>query len=297
LLLALREKGEAVEEIAGAAAALRQHMTRIHSRRDELLDTCGTGGDGTRTFNISTAAALVAAAAGVAVAKHGNRRITSACGSADVLAALGVNIEAGSDVVERCLDELGICFCFAPQLHPAMKRVAAIRRALGVPTVFNLLGPLSNPAGAPYQLLGVGRGELRGKLAHALQRLGARRAAVVSGRDGMDEVTLADATDVHLVEGDQVQPTQWTPEDFGVDRADRAALLAATPDESAALIRRVLLGEAGPPRDIVVANAAAGLWLARREPSLRQCAERAREAIDSRAAAELLDRLVEFTQG
>ena len=202
LLLALREKGETVDEVAGAAQALRAHMTPIRTVRRGVLDTCGTGGDRSGTFNISTAAALVTAAAGVPVAKHGNRGITSRSGSADVLAALGVNIEAPVAVVERCLDELGICFCFAPQLHPSMKHVAAVRRQLGVPTIFNILGPLCNPAAAPFQLLGVGRPPLRPLLAAALARLGTQRAAVVSGADGLDEVTLAAATHVTLVTGD-----------------------------------------------------------------------------------------------
>ena len=171
LLTALRAKGETADEIAGAAMAMRKHMTRIRSSRLGLVDTCGTGGDGSGTFNISTAAALVAAAAGVPVAKHGNRSITSRSGSADVLASLGVNIEAPVATVERCLDELGICFCFAPQLHTAMKHVAPVRKKLGVPTIFNLLGPLCNPAGAPFQVLGVGKPELHERLAAVLARL------------------------------------------------------------------------------------------------------------------------------
>ena len=186
LLTALRAKGESVAEVAGAASAMRQHMTPIRTHRENLVDTCGTGGDGAGTFNISTAAALVTAAAGVPVAKHGNRKISSRTGSADVLAALGVNIEAPVRLVERCLDELGIGFCFAPQLHPAMKHVAAVRRKLAVPTIFNLLGPLANPAGAGFQLLGVGRPELRSLLAAALAKLGTRRAIVVCGADGLD---------------------------------------------------------------------------------------------------------------
>ncbi len=196
LLLALRAKGETVDEIAGAALAMRKHMTRIRTSRSGVIDTCGTGGDASGTFNISTGAALVAAAAGVPVAKHGNRSVTSKSGSADVLAALGVDIEAPVEVVERCLEQVGICFCFAPLLHPAMRHVAPVRKRLGVPTVFNLLGPLCNPAAAPYQLMGVGRGPLRPLLAAALQRLGSQRAVVVCGRDGLDEVTLADETEV-----------------------------------------------------------------------------------------------------
>ena len=295
-LLALREKGETVAEIAGAAAAMRDHMTTIDSRREGIVDTCGTGGDGSGTFNISTAAALVTAAAGVPVAKHGNRRITSSTGSADVLAELGVNIDAGPEVVARCLDELGICFCFAPQLHPAMKQVAAVRRALGVPTIFNLLGPLSNPARAPFQLLGVGKPGLRQKLAEALQLLDIKRAAVVTGRDGLDEVTLMDQTDVSLVGPSGVSETVWDPADFGLQRAERSQLFAQSADQSAAIIRQVLAGERGAPRDIVVINAAAAVWIAGRHPALAECARQVESAIDSGAAADLLQRLAAMSR-
>jgi len=186
LLTGLRHKGETVEEVAGAAAAMRKFMTPLRTTRDDVIDTCGTGGDGSGTFNISTAAALVAAAAGAPVAKHGNRAITSKTGSADVLRELGVNIQCDVATAERCLEELGICFCFAPLMHGAMKQVAPVRKKLGVPTIFNLLGPLTNPAGAPYQLLGVGRPEIRNLLAAALVLLGSRRAHVVCGEDGVE---------------------------------------------------------------------------------------------------------------
>ena len=202
-------------EVAGAAAAMRQRMTPIRSSRPDLIDTCGTGGDGSKTFNISTAAALVAAAAGVPVAKHGNRGITSRSGSADVLAALGVNIEADVACVEACLDELGICFCFAPLLHAAMKHVAPIRKQLGTPTIFNILGPLVNPASAPFQLLGVGRPELQPLLAEALLQLGVGRVLVVHGSDGLDEVTLGGVTNVIEAGGGRLQKFAWTPADFG----------------------------------------------------------------------------------
>ncbi len=195
-LLALNRKGPSVSEVAGAAMALRRKMTPIRSSRPQLLDTCGTGGDRLNTFNISTAAALVTAAAGVPVAKHGNRAASSRSGSADVLAALGVDVEADVACVERCLDELGICFCFAPLLHNAMKHVAPVRKKLGVPTIFNILGPLINPAGASHQLLGVGRAELRPLLAEALVLLGTARSMVVHGSDGLDEVTLTGSTEV-----------------------------------------------------------------------------------------------------
>lgn len=295
-LLALREKGETVDEIAGAAAALRRNMTPIRTRREGVIDTCGTGGDASGTFNISTAAAIVAAAAGVPVAKHGNRSITSKSGSADVLAALGVNIDAPVPVVERCLDEVGLCFCFAPQLHPAMKHVGPIRRSLGVPTIFNLLGPLCNPASAPFQLLGVGKAELRPRLAAALARLGATRAVVVCGSDGLDEVTLAGPTNVSLVEAGQVTELQWTPADFGVPSAELASLRIDGPEASAVMIRGVLGGGLGPARDIVVINAAAALWTAGRDSALQVCAAQAADALDSGRAAALLQRLIETSR-
>ena len=219
LLAALHRKGETVAEVAGAAAAMRQRMTPIRSTRPDLIDTCGTGGDGSKTFNISTAAALVAAAAGVPVAKHGNRGITSRSGSADVLAALGVHVEADVGCVEQCLEELGICFCFAPLLHTAMKHVAAVRKQLGTPTIFNILGPLVNPASAPFQLLGVGRAELQPLLAEALLMLGAGRALVVHGSDGLDEVTLGGTTSVIELSGSPLPPG----EGLGVRAAEATA--------------------------------------------------------------------------
>jgi len=296
LLVALYEKGETVAEVAGAAAALRRHVTPIRSTREGLLDTCGTGGDGSRTFNISTAAALVAAAAGVPVAKHGNRGITSRSGSADVLATLGVNVEADVARVEACLDQLGICFCFAPLLHQAMKHVAPIRKKLGVPTIFNILGPLANPAGAPYQLLGVGRSGLRPLMAEALALLGATRALVVHGDDGLDEVTLNGSTEVTELAGGQLRHLHWRPADFGLTPSPLDGLTVEGPEQSAAIIRGVLSGQQGTARDIVVANAAAGLLTAGRGEDLRACARLAAEAIDSGAASDLLARLARLSR-
>ena len=295
LLTLLATKGETVDEVAGAAAAMRDQMTPIRTSRSGLLDTCGTGGVGSVTFNISTTAALVVAAAGVPVAKHGNRAVTSRSGSADVLAALGVNVAAELPVVEACLDELGICFCFAPLVHPAMKQVAPIRRQLGIRTIFNLLGPLTNPAGAEYQLLGVGRGPLRPLLAAALNRLGARRAVVVSGEDGLGEVTLSGPTAVTEVAAGVLGERRWTPEDFGLPTSSLAALCVSGPEESAGLVRQVLAGAAGPARDIVLVNAAAALWTVGRDDSLRGAVRLAAEAIDSGAAAKLLAELVRAT--
>jgi anthranilate phosphoribosyltransferase len=295
LLVALAQKGETVAEIAGAAAAMRRKMTPIRTSRAVLLDTCGTGGDRSGTFNISTAAALAAAAAGLPVAKHGNRAATSRSGSADVLAALGVNVEAEVARVEACLEELGICFCFAPLLHGAMKFVAPVRKKLGRPTIFNILGPLVNPAGAPFQLIGVGRAELRPLLAEALTLLGSKRSSVVHGSDGLDEVTLSGPTHVTETAGGRLDHFQWTPEDFGLPKADRADLQVSGPEESAAVIRGVLAGRTGPARDIVLANAAAALWTAGVVSTLREGVRRAAEAIDSGAAQDLLARLAERT--
>lgn len=295
LLLALARKGETVDEVAGAAAALRKHVTPIRSCRQGLLDTCGTGGDGSRTFNISTTAALVVAAAGVPVAKHGNRGMTSRSGSADVLVALGVNIEADVPRVQACLDELGICFCFAPLLHTAMRHVAPVRKKLGVPTIFNILGPLANPAGATYQLLGVGRAGLRPLLAQALALLGTHQAVVVHGEDGLDEVTLNGATHVTQTADGELRELTWTPADFGLERASLDSLRVEGPQQSAEVIRQVLAGGRGPARDIVVANAAAALWTVGRAETVLDGARRAAEALDSGTAAELLARLVEHS--
>jgi anthranilate phosphoribosyltransferase len=292
-LSALRAKGETTEEIVGAATVMRQRMTRIGCRHDVFVDTCGTGGDHSGTFNISTAAALVTAAAGLPVAKHGNRSFSSKTGSADVLAALGVNVEAEVGVVEKNLDELGICFCFAPLWHRSMKRVAAVRKKLGVPTVFNLLGPLSNPAGAPFQVVGVGRGEMRRKIAAALVELGTCGAIVVHGDDGLDEVTLTGPTHVSHATADGVREFAWTPSDFGLSPAPLDDMLVEGPEESAAIIRRVLSGEKGTPRDIVVANAAAALWVAGRAKTILDAATLATAAIDSGSAASLLATLAE----
>jgi anthranilate phosphoribosyltransferase len=290
-LVALSAKGESVEELAGAAAALRKHMTPIRSRHTCLIDTCGTGGDASHTFNISTAAAIVTAAAGTPVAKHGNRSASSRSGSADVLAELGVDILAPVNVVERCLDELGIGFCFAPQLHPSMKNVAAARKQIAAPTVFNLIGPLCNPASAPFQLLGVGRPHLQSRMASALAILQTKRAIVVTGEDGLDEVTLSGATRVIEVSSEGMSNFTWQPHDFALAVSGRESLQIDGPAASAALIRKVLAGESGPPRDIVLANSAAAVWVASSGLSLTECMLRAVEAIDSGDASRLLSRL------
>jgi anthranilate phosphoribosyltransferase len=294
-LTALSAKGETAEEVAGAARAMRAHMTPIRSRYDRLLDTCGTGGGGSDIFNVSTTAAIVIAAADVPVAKHGNRSVTSCSGSADVLTELGVNIQASVPQIERCLDELGLCFCFAPLMHPAMKHVAAVRKKLGVRTIFNILGPLSNPAGASHQLLGAGRPELRPLLAAALQLLDVERAMVVSGEDGLGEMTIAGASHATLVEREGQREQTLRPADFGLDASPLDVIRIAGPAESAAIVRRVLAGEAGQARDIVVLNAAAGLMTFDESLAPIEAAARAQQAIDSGAARDLLRRLVELS--
>ncbi|HMO14697.1 MAG TPA: anthranilate phosphoribosyltransferase [Pirellulaceae bacterium] len=294
-LTLLARKGESVDELAGAAAALQQRMTTITCSRDYLIDTCGTGGSGKHTFNISTAAAFVAVAAGATVAKHGNRAITGSSGSADVLQELGVRVDAPFAVIEDCLNEIGICFCFAPQFHPSVKHAAAARKQLNFPTIFNLLGPLCNPARAPYQLLGAGRGETRRLLAEALARLGTQRSAVLHGRDGIGEVSISAETDVDCVTGTGIEVGVWSPEDFGVTRADLGTIQVSSPQQSANLIRQVLDNREGPCLEIVVANAAAALWLVGIAESFQQASKLARQALASGMAKHVLNQLVERT--
>jgi anthranilate phosphoribosyltransferase len=294
-LTALAAKGETVAELAGAAAAMRVNMTPIVSRHEVLLDTCGTGGGGSTTFNISTTAALVIAAQGIPVAKHGNRSVTSRSGSADVLAGLGVNIEATVPQVERCLDELGICFCFAPLMHPAMKNVSAVRKQLGIRTIFNLLGPLANPAGAQFQLLGVGRPETKPMIASALALLGTKKSFVVCGDDGLGEVTLATTTVGTEVTPRAEREFSWAPEDFGMSRQPLDAITIESPRDSVAMVHGVLAGETGPARDIVILNAAAGFLVVSHCDNPRDAAALATESIDSGAAASLLQKLVQLS--
>lgn len=297
LLTALHDKGEAVTEVAGAAAAMRAKMTRIACPHKRFIDVVGTGGDASSTFNISTAAAIVTAAAGVPVAKHGNRGYTSKSGSADVLSRLGVNIEADLPTVERCLAELGLCFCFAPLFHQAMRHVGPARQQISTPTIFNILGPLVNPAGAPFQLLGVGRARQQPLLAEAIKLLGAKRVCVVHGTDGLDEVTLAAPTTVMETRGGEIRSFEWTPADFGLPGHSREGMIVDSPEASAVIIRGILTGEQGPCRDIVVANAAAAIWTVEENADLRDCTMQAAEAIDSGVALDLINRLADMTHG
>jgi anthranilate phosphoribosyltransferase len=288
LLLALARKGESASEIAGAARALREVMIRVRSDHPVVLDVVGTGGDRSGTFNLSTAVAVVTAAAGVPVAKHGNRAVTSRSGSADVLQQLGLNLEAPLPVVEACLQYLGICFCFAPRFHPAMKRVAPIRQRLGMATIFNILGPLLNPAGAAYQLLGVGRPDLRPKLAEVLARLGTRRTWVVHGAQGLDELGLLGENWVSEVVPQGIREFSLTAEDFGLPEVDPREVVVANAEESARMIRQVLTGMEGPARYLVLANAAAALVIAGQARQLAEGVMLAAAAIDSGRAERLL---------
>ncbi|MFO0822759.1 MAG: anthranilate phosphoribosyltransferase [Gemmataceae bacterium] len=289
---ALRIKGEAAEEIAGAALVLREQMVRLVPVSGPVLDTCGTGGDDSGTFNISTAAALVACGAGVPVVKHGNRAVSSNSGSADVLRELGVPIEAGPEWAQKCLDRVGFAFCYAPHFHRGMAHVADLRRKLGIRTIFNLLGPLANPASAPYQLLGVGKPELLDPLAGALAGLGTRQAVLVCSFDGLDEVSLSAPTMVRLVRGEEYESREWTPDEFGLSSVSLRSIKASGPAESAAIIRGVLNGGDGPARRIILANAAAALWAAEAVNTLKQGVEAADAALKAGKPRAVLESLV-----
>lgn len=290
-LLALRAKGETIREIAWAAQVLREHMLRWDAGRDDLLDTCGTGGDGSGTFNISTATALVVAGCGVPVVKHGNRSVSSRTGSADVLGALGVNIDGNAEFARLCLKEANFAFCFAPRFHPALRHLAGVRRRLGVPTIFNCLGPLANPAGAKRQLLGVGRPDLLDRMAGALAQLGAVHAFVLCSRDGLDEVSLSAATMVREVRGHELSSHEWTPDDFGLKTCSLVEVFAANGDASAGMIKGVLAGQEGAAQRIVCANAAAALLAAERVLTLSEGVALALDAITSGRANRVLETL------
>jgi anthranilate phosphoribosyltransferase len=295
-LIALRVKGETADEIAGCAEAMREHVLPVRPQRDDLVDTAGTGGDGAKTINISTAAALVAAAAGAGVAKHGNRAVSSASGSADVLEALGFNLDLPAERVARSIDELGFGFLFAPTHHPAMRHAAAVRRDLAARTVFNVLGPLTNPAGARAQVVGVYAPGLVRTIAEVLAQLGARRAFVVHGADGIDELSPTGPNLLCEVVDGWVRERTIDPVELGIDRCDAAELRGGSPDENAAAIRGVFEGRNGGRRSAILLNAAGAIAAGGHADDLREGLELARAAIDSGAAAERLDRLVEFTK-
>lgn len=296
LLAGLRAKGETIAEIAGFARAMRGYATRVQPQRRPLIDTCGTGGDGADTFNISTTAAFVAAGAGVAVAKHGNRSVSSQCGSADVLKALGVNLEISPEMVARCIDEVGFGFLFAPLLHPAMKHAVGPRREMGVRTVFNILGPLTNPAGATLQIIGVYAPELVEVIAHVLQELGASAAYVVYNSQGMDELCTAGTNFIACLRDGVVRTYELPGESLGLTPAPLEALRGGGPEENAGITRAILAGERGPRRDVVLLNAGAALHVAGVARDLKEGIAMAAESIDAGRAAQVLEHLVRFTQ-
>ena len=294
-LVALRATGETPQEIAGMALVMREKGLKVQAD-GFLVDTCGTGGTGKSTFNISTTAAFVAAGAGLKVAKHGNRAATRASGSADLLEALGVKIDLPPDGVKRCIDEVGIGFMFAPVFHPAMKHAAPVRRELGIRTVFNILGPLTNPAGAQAQLLGVAYRQLGETMAQVLKLLGAQHAMIVHGEDGLDELTLSGPSHVWEVRGDEVRQYTVSPEELGLSRSPVETLKGGSAKENADTCRRLLQGEKGPLRDVVLLNTAAVLVVGNSARDLRSGIPQATASIDSGAALDKLERLVELSQ-
>jgi anthranilate phosphoribosyltransferase len=295
-LVAFRAKGELADEIAGCAEAMREHVVPVQPRRDDLVDTAGTGGDGARTLNISTAAGIVAAAAGGAVAKHGNRAVSSASGSADVLEALGFRLDLPADRIAESIDTLGFGFMFAPLHHPAMSHAAPVRREIATRTVFNVLGPLTNPAGARAQIVGVYAPELVRTLAEVLSRLGARRAFVVHGAAGIDELSPAGPNLACEVVDGSVRERTIDPAELGIERCEPDELLGGDPEANAAALRDVFAGADGGRRDAVLLNAAGALAAGGLAEDLAEGLELAREAIDSGAAAQRLDELVRFSR-
>jgi anthranilate phosphoribosyltransferase len=295
-LTALRMKGETVEEVTGAARIMRQKATRIDARSSVIVDTCGTGGDGGKTFNISTTAAFVVAAAGLTVAKHGNRAVSSSCGSADVLEALGVNIEVSPEVVEECLQQIGIGFLFAPKLHGAMKHAIGTRRELGLRTVFNLLGPLTNPASATAQLIGVYDPKLTEMFAGVLRNLGTKRAFVVHGADGLDEATITGETRVSELREGAVTTYNLDPVDFFGRTFEGEGLRGGDSKTNAAITRDILAGKDGAPRKIVLLNAALAIVAGSRAETVGEGIKVAEDCIDSGAARRKLEALIELTR-
>jgi len=295
VLIALRTKGETVEEIVGLATTMRLLATPVTTGRDDLIDTAGTGG-GRPTFNVSTTAALIAAGAGCAVAKHGNRSATGLSGSADLLEALGVRIDLAPEAVARCIEEAGFGFMFAPAHHGATRHVIPVRRELAVRTIFNFLGPLTNPAGASRQVIGVSDPAFLHTIAGALARLGAEKALVVSSADGLDEMSTAGTTTVVEVDGNEIHSYELAPEDVGLPRSPYDAVVGGTPQHNADVTRRIFGGEPGPARDLAALNAGAAIYVAGRAGTLEGGVRAAEQALDSGAATEALDTLVALTQ-
>jgi anthranilate phosphoribosyltransferase len=294
-LLAIKQKGPTIEEITGAARIMRRFVVGIKTRHPRILDTCGTGGDKKNTFNISTITAFVVAGAGVVVAKHGNRSVSSPCGSADVLEAAGVNLDIEKQRLSECLDGTGIAFLFAQKLHPAMKNVAPVRKALGVETIFNVLGPLTNPAQATHQIMGVYSRDLVEPMAHVLKNLGLQRALVVHGSDGLDEITTTGRTDVSEYNGDDVISYAISPEELGIPIAKPGDLSGGDLQSHVKIFDGILNGRKGPKRDIVVVNAAYALYIAEKVKTIDEGLAMAQGSIDSGRALQKLEDLKEFT--
>ncbi len=294
-LIGLRMKGETIEEIAAAASVMRELATPVTVDTEHLVDTCGTGGDGSETFNISTASAFVVAGAGGKVAKHGNRSVSSNSGSADVLEAAGVNLDLTPEQIARCIEQAGVGFMFAPKHHGAMKHAIGPRREMGVRTVFNLLGPLTNPAGAPNQLIGVFSAEWTEPLARVLGQLGSRHVLVVHSEDGLDELSVGAPTRIAELKEGKVSSRNIEPADFGLDRHDKSTLLVDSPEQSLEIIRGVLKGEAGPAHDVVCLNAGAAIYVAGLAKDIGSGMDKAKQSIASGAAAKRLDTLIKIS--
>ncbi|WP_178022670.1 anthranilate phosphoribosyltransferase [uncultured Paenibacillus sp.] len=295
LLTALRIKGETVEEITGFAEAMRGASSRIHTETQKLLDTCGTGGSGIHKINVSTTAAIVAASVSVRVAKHGNRSASGRSGSADVLEALGVNIQLDAGQAKRCLDDIGICFMFSQLYHPSMKHAAGPRKELGIRTVFNMLGPLTNPAGADRQVLGIYDGSRTSTIAEVLRELGSKRALVVSSREGLDEISISSPTRVSELKNGAITTYDLQPEDLGLQTYPLEAMIGGDPQTNAEIVRRVLQGERGAHRDVVLANAGACVYVSGLADNVREGVAIAAEAIDSGKAYAKLEQLIQTT--
>jgi len=294
-LTALNHKGECIDELVAAVLVMRRHVTRINTNRKPLLDTCGTGGDRKGTFNISTVVAFVASGAGIAVAKHGNRCVSSKSGSADVLEALGININMTPTDMERCLNEIGIAFLFAPNLHPAMKYAMPARKQMGVRTIFNLIGPLTNPAGATHQLLGVFDSHLTKAFGEVLGSLGTTHALIAHGKDGLDEITTTDSTFISEVYNGKLNNYEVQPEDFGFKRASLSDLAGGSASDNARILLDILNGQTGPKRDIVVLNAAAAIYAASKAKTIKDAIGLAEESIDSHNALKKMLELKKYS--